>query len=185
MRPFCEAAGVGCRRYSLGLERVLTDFGADQSFAKAAAKVQEHYRIEVPESGVRQVTYKHAKNSKQQAELATRLPAKGVAQVIAETAGCRIPIVQIDATKAAKDHRKQRKVEWREARLSLARRAERVSKFYHATLAEVAQAGAQLFDCVVKAGGGSQTKIHGVGDGARWARPPGRAAVQRPSHLLD
>lgn len=168
LRPFCEAAGVACRSYSLGLERVLTDFGADQSFAKAVAKVQEHYRIEVPASGVRQATYKHAKTSKQQDELATNLPAKGVAQVIAEIDGCLIPIVKMDATKAVKDRRKARKLEWREARLSLARRADAVSKYYRATLAEVEQAGAQLRDCVVKAGGGRQTRIHCVGDGAPW-----------------
>jgi hypothetical protein len=168
LRPFCEAAGVSCRRYSLGLERALTDFGADQSFAKAVAKVKEHYGIEVPESGVRQVTYKHAQNSNQLAELETHLPVKGVAQVIAETDGCLIPIVKIAATKAAKDRRKARQLEWREARLSLARRADAVSKYYRATLAEVAQAGAQLLDCVVKAGGGRRTRIHCVGDGAAW-----------------
>jgi len=146
----------------------LTDFGADQSFAKAAAKVKEHYRIEVPESGVRQVTYKHAKNSKQQEELETNLSAKGVAQVIAQTDGCLIPIVKIDETKPAKDRRKQRQLDWREARLSLARRADAVSKYYRATLQEVEQAGAQLLDCVIKSGGGSRTRIHCVGDGAPW-----------------
>jgi uncharacterized protein UPF0236 len=168
LRPFCESAGVRCRSYSLGLQRALTDFGADQSFLAAVAKVKEHYRIEVPESGVRQATYKHAKNSKQQEELETSLPAKGVAQVIAETDGCLIPIVTIDERKAAKDRRKQRQLDWREARLSLARRADAVSKYYRATLAEVEQAGAQLLDCVVKAGGGSRTRIHCVGDGAGW-----------------
>jgi hypothetical protein len=168
LRPFCEAAGVGCRSYSLGLERALSDFGADQSFAKAVAKVKEHYGIEVPASGVRQVTYKHAQGSKQQAELETGLPAKGAWQVIAETDGCLIPVVKIDPKKPAKDRRKQRQLQWREARLSLARGADRLSKHYRATLAEVEQAGAQLVDCVVKAGGGRQTRIHCVGDGAPW-----------------
>src|SRR5207244_9830171 len=96
------------------------------------------------------------------------LPTKGVAQVIAETDGCLIPIVKMDATKATKDRRKQRQLEWREARLSLARRADAVSKYYHATLAEVEQAGAQLLDCVIEAGGGRRTRIHCVGDGAAW-----------------
>jgi hypothetical protein len=168
LRPFCESADVGCRSYSLGLQRVLTDFGADESFAKAAAKVKEHYRIEVPESGVRQVTHKHASNSKQQEELETRLAEKGVGQVIAETDGCLIPIVRIEETNPRKDRRKQRKLEWREARLSLARRADSLSKQYKATLREVEQVGAQLFDCVIKAGGGRQTAIHCVGDGAGW-----------------
>jgi hypothetical protein len=132
------------------------------------AKVKEHYRIDVPESGVRQVTYKHAKNAKQQEELQTRLPTKGVAQVIAETDGCLIPIAKINEAKPAKDRRKQRQLDWREARLSLARRADSVSKYYRATLQEVEQAGAQLLACVIKSGGGIHSKIHCVGDGAKW-----------------
>jgi hypothetical protein len=47
-RPFCEARGVQNRGYSRRLQRVLTDFGADQAFGTAAAKVREHYGIEVP-----------------------------------------------------------------------------------------------------------------------------------------
>lgn len=168
LRPFSKSADVTCRSYSLGLERALTDFGCDDSFAKAVAKVKEHYRIDVAESGVRQATYKHAKNAKQQEELQTRLPEKGVAQVIAETDGCLIPIVSINEAKPAKDRRKQRQLDWREARLSLARRADGVSKYYRATLQEVEQAGAQLLDCVIKSGGGIHSKIHCVGDGAKW-----------------
>jgi hypothetical protein len=146
----------------------LTDFGADESFSKAAAKVKEHYRIDVPESGVRQVTQKHASMSKQQEQLETSMGGKGVCQIIAETDGCLIPIVEIEEKSPAKDRRKQRRLDWREARLSLARRADQVSKRYRATLGGVEQAGAQLLDCVIKAGGGKQTAIHCVGDGAGW-----------------
>ena len=46
-RTFSAAAAVRCRGYSLGLQRLLTDFGADHSFAQAVAKVKEHYLIEV------------------------------------------------------------------------------------------------------------------------------------------
>jgi hypothetical protein len=168
LRPFCQSASVTCRSYSLCLQRVLTDFGSDESFARAAAKVKEHYLIDVPESGVRQVTHKHASMSKQQQELEAKLAAKGVKQVIAETDGCLIPIVKIEEKSRVKDRRKRRKLDWREARLSLARSADQISKHYRATLGEVEQAGAQLLDCVIKAGGGSQSRIHCVGDGAGW-----------------
>ena len=30
IRPFCESAGVECRGYSEGLQRAMTDFGADE-----------------------------------------------------------------------------------------------------------------------------------------------------------
>jgi hypothetical protein len=37
----------------------MTDFGAENAFAGAAAKLQEHYGIEVPVSAVRVVTEEH------------------------------------------------------------------------------------------------------------------------------
>lgn len=185
MRPFSESAGVQCRSYWLGLERALTDFGADESFAKSAAKVKEHYRLNLPESGIRRVTQKHAECLRQQAEPKTKLPAKGVRQVIAETDGCMIPIVKI-AAKGPKDRRKRRQLVWQEARLRLARGADSVSKHYQATLAKVEQAGAQLFDCVIKAGGGKLTAIHCVGDGASWiVRQVEQPFNGQASYLID
>lgn len=119
LRPVSAAAAVACHGYSLGLQRVLTDFGADHSFAQAMAKVKEHYLIEVPISAARKHTQKHAAQM-QARELATAsLPKGGVAQVIAETNGCMIPIVKI-AAKGPKDRRKRRQLDWQEARLSLA-----------------------------------------------------------------
>jgi hypothetical protein len=59
IRPFCECAEVECRGYSESLQRAMTDFGADEAFAGAAAKLQEHYGIEVPVSAVRGFTEEH------------------------------------------------------------------------------------------------------------------------------
>jgi len=151
----------------MGLQRVLTDFGADHSFAQAAAKVKEHYLIEVPTSAARQHTQKHAAQMREVAPERASLPAGGVAQVIAETDGCLIPIVKI-AEKGPKDRRKRRLLDWQEARLSLAYRAGSRAKHYQATLQEVAVAGAQLLACARQAGAGQASRIHCVGDGAAW-----------------
>ena len=56
IRPFAESAPVECRGYSEALQRVMTDFGADDAFAGAAAKLKEHYGIEVAVSAVRGLT---------------------------------------------------------------------------------------------------------------------------------
>ena len=37
----------------------MTDFGADEAFARAAAKLKEHYGIAVPVSAVRGFTEEH------------------------------------------------------------------------------------------------------------------------------
>ena len=167
LRPFAAAAEVVCRGYSLGLQRVLTDFGADHSFAQVVAKVKEHYLIEVPVSAARQHTQRHAAQMKESEPTTPNLPAGGVAQVIAETDGCMIPIVKINA-KGPKDRRKRRLLDWQEARLRLVYRAGSLTKHYQATLRAVEVAGAQLLEGARQVGGGRKSRIHCVGDGAGW-----------------
>ena len=59
IRPFCESAEVKCRGYSEALQRAMTDLGTDEAFAGAAAKLKEHYGIEVPVSAMRGFTEEH------------------------------------------------------------------------------------------------------------------------------
>ena len=54
LRPFCQRAQITPRGYSLPLQRVLADFGADHSFLKATKKVREHYGVEIPLAAARQ-----------------------------------------------------------------------------------------------------------------------------------
>ena len=164
---------------------MLTDFGADHSFAQAAAKVKEHYLIEVPASAARQHTQHHAAQIKESAPTSARLPAGGVAQLIAETDGCLIPIVKI-AAKGPKDRRKRRLLDWQEARLSLAYRAGSVAKHYQATLQGVEVAGAQLLECAQQAGAGQASRVHCVGDGAAWiVRQVEDRFGKQGSYLID
>lgn len=179
------AADVTCRGYWLGFQRILTDFGADHSFAQASAKVKEHYRLEVPPSAARHYTFRHAAKIKEREAEANRSPRGGVAQVIAQTDGCLIPIVKI-AAKGPKDRRKRRLLEWQEARLSLAYKAGSVAKHYRATLQEVEAAGRQLRACAVEAGAGQKSRIHCVGDGASWiVRQVEQQFGERAQYLID
>lgn len=164
---------------------MLTDFGADHSFAQAIAKVKEHYLIEVPTSAARHYTQQHAAQMQARESAGSSLPASGVAQVIAETDGCMIPIVKI-AAKGPKDRRKRRHLDWQEARLSLAYRAGSLEKHYQATLNEVEVAGAQLLECARRAGAGQRSRIHCVGDGAGWiVRQVKERFGEQGSYLID
>jgi hypothetical protein len=170
-RPFSAAAGVHCRGYSLGLQRAVTDFGADAAFGKVPQKLKEHYGIEVPVSAAQTITAGHAARMKQQQTVLERLPRGGVEQLIGELDGSMLPIVSIGmrADKSApKDGRKRRELGWREARLSLVRAPEKVKGRYAATMGGPAQAGALFVDNVIRVGGGQRTRLHCVGDGAPW-----------------
>jgi hypothetical protein len=170
VRPFSESAGVKCRSYSLGLQRAMTDFGADESFEGAAEKLKEHYGIEVPLSAIRAVTLEQGARMASERALESQLPEGGVPQVIVQADGSLVPIVSFSEENAASvgDRRRRREVGWKETRLSMARAAEKVSGYYHATMASVEEVGAQLVDCVIKAGGGQASHLHCLGDGARW-----------------
>jgi hypothetical protein len=148
----------------------MVDFGADESFEKGAAKVKEHYGIDVPVSAVQSITQQHAAQMRQEQEVAleSQWPEQGVDQVIAETDGSLVPIVKIKKSEEILDKRRCRTVDWQEARLSLARKEGAISKRYQATMKSVDEAGAQLLDCVIAVGGGAHTKVHCVGDGAPW-----------------
>jgi hypothetical protein len=172
MRPFSESAEVQCRGYSDGLQRALTDFGADEAFAGAAAKLKEHYGIEVPVSAVRGFTEAHGAAMLAQEPQKTDWPDRpGVPVLIAEMDGSMLPVVETadrGAQAAPIDRRKTRQVGWKEARLALAHPPGSVTPIFGATLGNPEEAGERLAICARKAGAGSQTKIHGVGDGAAW-----------------
>lgn len=52
VRPFAQSANVSNHGYSLPLQRVVTDFGADQSFGQAVDKLAEHYGVVLNESAI-------------------------------------------------------------------------------------------------------------------------------------
>lgn len=166
IRPFSRTARVRNRGLSQGLERVMTDFGADSSFAKAVEKVGEHYGFEVNESAVRAVTEKHGNEMQLEMEMEARLPEKGVFQLLGEMDGVLLPIVEI--CEGEGDKRKRRSSKYKEAKLCLAGQVGSVERRYRATMGGVEEAGKQWKGCVVEAGGGKNTQLHCVGDGAKW-----------------
>lgn len=73
-----------CRGYSLPLQRVVTDFGADVPFGRIPQKLREHHGISVPVSSAQALTQTHAKQVYQSQELETQMPVdSGVKQLIA------------------------------------------------------------------------------------------------------
>jgi Uncharacterised protein family (UPF0236) len=166
VRPFVASAQVHCRSLSLGLQRAVVDFGADSSFAAAIEKVREHYGISVSQSAVRAVTQTHGAAMQLESEVHVRLPREGVRELLTEIDGTLLPIVEVGA--ALGDKRKQRLCKWQEARLCLAGPPRSVRRRYAATMGTVEQAGRQWQACVAGCGAGQQTRLHCLGDGARW-----------------
>jgi len=168
IRPFSRAAEVKCRGYSVPLQRRITDFGAERSFAKAGRQLKEHYGLDIPIGAIRTITEGHGERMQGDAHL-LQGPGKAdnVQQLVAETDGSMIPKVEVDE-EADGDRRKTRKVGWKEARLTLAYSTGSIEPVFAVTMGAAQQAGEQLTACAQTAGFGANTQVHGIGDGATW-----------------
>lgn len=167
IRPLPERIGITPRGRSRRLHRVLTDFGIEQSFAKAAWSVEEHYGFAIGASAVRNSTLEHAARAKQRLTADydkpfRALPAEAAARVIAEADGTLICTVE----PGRRDEKRPRS--WEEMRLVAAQDQNQATAIYAATFGSVADAGARWGHCARDAGWGLNSLIHSVGDGASW-----------------
>jgi hypothetical protein len=172
LRPFCGRAQVRPRGYSTLLQRVLTDFGAEHSFAQAETRVQEHYGIAVSPSSARRISLAHGT---QIASLAPAPPPPTpVETLVTEMDGSFIPLVEYDPPPVAAlaavpvDRRKCKRLLWKEVRLCAARALGSRQTLYDATLGSVLEAALAWEAVAQRAGLGPKTRVHGVGDGAEY-----------------
>jgi hypothetical protein len=168
VRPFLWAAKVSPRSCSLPLQRVITDFGADHGFGQVPKKLQEHYGITIGVSTARKITEAHGAHMREQQEReAAPVSIPGCRQQIGELDGSMVPIVTPETT--AVDRRKHKTLQWQEARLALVHAQGSVTPKFAATFGgSVEESGQALLTCARAAGFGTNTQLHGVGDGAPW-----------------
>jgi Uncharacterised protein family (UPF0236) len=166
-RLFGTLIGVTTRGKSRALKRVLSDFGAEHSFAQAAARVKEHYGFEIQASAVRQATLETAVRAQQQLETHYAapyrvLPAQSQPCVVAQADGTMICMV------APGPRHAKRPREWKEMRLAAAQAQGSCQTLYAASLGSVDEVGRRWAHCVRDAGWGLNSRIHVVVDGAEW-----------------
>ena len=168
VRPFLTAAEVTTRRCSLPLQRAITDFGAAPGVGHVPKKLQEHYGITIAVSTVRKITEGHGAHLREQQDrVSVPVSTPGCRQQIGEIDGSMVPIVTIGTE--AGDKRKQSTLQWQEARLILVHAHGSVTPKFAATFGgRVEESGHALRSCAVAAGFGTNTQVHGVGDGAVW-----------------
>jgi hypothetical protein len=183
VRPLPGRLGVTPRGRSRRLERVLTDFGAEHSFARAAGSVQEHYGFQIGVSAVRDATLAHAQRARAQlegqyAQSFRVLPAVGAEHVIAQADGTMICTVQPGPRKA------KRPRQWQEMRLVAAQAKDRTTTVYGATFGSVEETGRRWGHVTRAAGWGLNSRIHTLGDGAEWIRGQSREVFGAQGHFL-
>lgn len=175
--------GVSPRGRSLRLERALTDFGCEHSFAHAAARVLEHYGFEISASAVRAATLTHAHRAARRLEEHYQepfriLPSMGAEHVVAQADGTMI------CTVASGKRKGKRPREWKEIRLTAAQALGKEETFYAATFGAVGEVGRRWGHCARQAGWGLKSQIHALGDGAEWIRSQTREVFGRQGIFL-
>jgi hypothetical protein len=164
----------------------MTDFGADHAFGQVPKKLQEHYGITIGASTVRKITEGHGACMRaHQEQGAWPMTTPGCEQQIGELDGSMVPIMTSEA--AAGDKRKHKTLHWQEARLALVHAHGSVTPKFAATFGgSVEESGHALRACAVAAGFGTNTQLHGVGDGAEWIAEQFTTAFgPQGSYLVD
>lgn len=167
----------GCSR---ALRRVLVDFGAEASFARAAARTLEHHGVRVGSWRARVETYRHARL------IGALKPVQRAESLLLVAQIDGSMIATLKPAPPAGDRRRARAVEWREVRACLARDHASATPLFGATLASADVAGLLWRDVAQSAGLTARTRIHALGDGAPWiASQVERQFGPQASYLVD
>jgi hypothetical protein len=185
IRLLPEALGIACRGLSGKLQAALYDFGIEDSFRLATYRLNVHYGFALCPERIRQATLKTAKalsEGLKKREPVRTLPAQGAEAIIAQCDGSMVRLV---ATASTGDKRKQRQLEWKEARLCAAVAKENATIFYEGLMGDVEETGEAWSQAVFGAGWGIATYIQPMGDGAVWIDE--QAAIRFPGSrfILD
>ena len=183
VRPLPARLGVTPRGRSRRLERVLADFGAEHSFARAADSVREHYGFAIGTSAVRDATLEHAQRARvelesQYAQPFRVLPATGAEHLVAQADGTMICTVQPGPRKGPRPR------QWQEMRLVAAQARDITTTVYGATFGSVEETGRRWGHVTRDAGWGLNSRIHAMGDGAEWIRWQSREGVGAQASFL-
>ena len=170
LRPFFLAIGMKQKALSGRLQRIVCDFGWERSFGQTNAQLLEHYGFELCRERIRGCALEHAhrlESDRAGRSAVGAVGTEGPDWIIAEADGTMIRLVQ---TARRGDRRRQRRLEWKEARLAAAQAQGSQQTHYEATLGDVEDTGRRWAHAVRSAGWAAATGIHVVSDGAEWIR---------------
>lgn len=132
VRPLSEHYGLSGSRSTLAVQRALTDFGMERSFADASVAFHEHYGVEVGATTVQNITERHAHRIQQEldtwyADAPEPAPEHRADRMILGMDGCALRVTErkpagcLGRTDVPKD-KPIRVDRWVDVRLAKARR---------------------------------------------------------------
>ena len=205
-RPVKDELGLHGRMRTPALERALTDFGAEQSGAKASARFEEHYGFKVERTAVLRVVHKHADRA--ESLMAERLETSkvdfdtpererlDVDVMLAEMDGSELrtgTLVPIDVpdgevvptTPIRKLPRRRREENWRDVRLGLVVPMDDDEPTYVARLGPYDDVVGLMVGAARLRGLTQHTKVVAVGDGGNGLMEAMKRGFEPMQYILD
>jgi hypothetical protein len=183
VKPFEEQTSIINLSYSKRCQRLITDFGIEESFNQAAERMKEHHGIDINSGTVRIITQKHAGRAAEL--LATEKPFlhQKSKQMTLEMDGEMVPLVQY---KESADKRKTKTNYWGELRVSAVQNDLEATWKYASSFNSTDELGNRTEIIMKSIGFDEKTLVHGVGDGAKWIFEQGeRIAGSNFSYTID
>ena len=204
-KPLIDEMKITHNGRSEAVNRALSDFGIEDSFATAAMRFKEHYHYHIGPSATARAT----KNTAQQAlaYVETRLSDAGLEQagkqvsidtLLVELDGCEIRTALMVPAENSKETtpvygnpKKNKQINWRDVRLGFVRALNSPSKMFVGKMDSYPEVVGQLHRVAVLAGMSSTTDIVGVADGgiglseALKKQFPTMQFILDKSHLKD
>ena len=161
------------------VNRALSDFGIEESFANAAARFKEHYHYDIGSSAAARSTKNTALQAMDYIENklsgieTDQLQANiSIEKMLAELDGCEIRTASFvpvedstETTPVYNNPKKEKIIKWRDVRLGFVRPLDSKSKTFVGKMDSYQNVVSQMHSAAVLTGMTSETKIIGVADG--------------------
>lgn len=200
--------GITHQGRSEAVNRALSDFGIEESFARAAERFEEHYKYNLHPSTVSRVTkqvageafgYVGRKLSEADKEYENiKKDGRTAEKILVELDGCEIRTAVLkvaedseETTPVYNNPKKEKIINWRDVRIGLTRPLDSVSKIYVGRKDSYPEVVSDLFSASVLSGMSSETKVIGVADGGIGLKEelenqfPNMQSVLDKTHLKD
>lgn len=200
-RPVREGMGLSGAMKTPAVERALADFGAEESFAGAAKRFEEHYGQEVGRTSILRVVegiageadeYVSTRLEQAKAAFDEPLAARpGKDRILIELDGSMVrtgklvPAKEGGKSDVRKLPKRQRDEAWREARVGFARGVDEVDRTYVARMDAYEPVVSDLFGAAVERGLSERTEVFAVADGGNGLREALDAQFSDLTFLLD
>lgn len=197
-KPMIDDLGIRHHGRTETVNRALTDFGIEDSFAQASKRFEEHYGFKLSATTVDRVTKASALDAEAYLEQKLQEAQEGYEEASPSNPMSKPMLVELDGCEIrtgvftpAEDHphdeqSSQKKIiRWRDVRVGLARPMDLHSKLYVAQMEKYPEVVSQLFSVAAMLGMTQETEVVAVADGGHGLREQIESKLPITQFILD